>query len=88
MQTLEKFYLSNRLYIEQVICHLFMLVISESSFKDLKVELRLFGNAFQWELVSYGNQSIDLHCKSFVWFPCNPSFCVEVRHVECGDFSR
>ena len=34
----------------------------------------LFRNTFQWKLVSYGNQSIDLLCKSNDWFLYDTSF--------------
>ena len=40
-------------------------VICKSLLKHLKAELILSRNTFQWELVPYGNQSIDLYCKLF-----------------------
>ena len=49
-------------------------VICESLFKDRKSELSLFGNAFHWELVSSGNDSVNLYFKSVGWFPCDSAF--------------
>ena len=49
-------------------------VICESLLKDRKSELSLFGDAFHWELVSYGNDSVNLYFRSVDWFPCDSAF--------------
>ena len=63
---------SNRLYVEQITCHLLMLLLSAGACS---------------KTVSYGNQSIYLHCKSIDWFLYDAGFCWEVCFVKCRDFA-
>ena len=88
MQTLPILHLLNRLYIEQVTCHLLMLLLSARACSEtVKRNSVCLEIPFSQEFVSYGKQSIDWRCKLVDWFLCDASSAVISPDIWVGSFS-